>query len=294
LGVVLVTGASSGIGRACALQLAHRGFAVYATSRRSAVELDRELRAELPADAHLEAVTLDVEDDASVRAAVARVLSSETRIDAVIHCAGFGIGGAVEDTEDDEARKILETNVLGTLRVCRAVLPVMRRQGAGRLLIVSSIGGRIGLPFQGLYSATKFALEGLCEALSLETRGYGVHVVVIEPGDFHTRFTDRRVRARRADETSAYRDAFLRALSVVESDERGASTPEPIGRLVERILHARHPRLRYTVGPLPQRIAVQLKKILPGRAFERVLSLYYRVPQPRSVRDSEGQGGRSA
>jgi NAD(P)-dependent dehydrogenase (short-subunit alcohol dehydrogenase family) len=287
--VILITGASSGIGRACAVHLARRGFIVYATSRRDAADLSRDLRSDLPPGVRLEALTADVNDDASVRAAVSRLLKAERRIDAVVHCAGFGIGGAVEDADDGEARAILETNVLGALRVCRAVLPMMRQQGAGRLLIVSSIGGRIALPFQGLYSATKYALEGLLESMSMEVHPYGVRVVLIEPGDFRTGFTDRRLRSRSADEHSAYREAFETTLKVIEADERGASTPEPVARLVERVLGVRRPRLRYTIGPLPQRLAVHVKKMLPGRAFEWILSRTYRLPRGARL---GAQGGR--
>ncbi len=290
-GVVLVTGASSGIGRACALHLARRGFTVFAASRRPAPDLSVVLRADLAPSARLEAVTLDVNDDSSVRAAVAKILGEAGRLDAVVHCAGFGIGGAVEDTDDDEAKAIFETNFFGTLRICRAVLPTMRRQGSGALLVISSIGGRIALPFQGLYSATKFAVEGLAESLSMEVRGDGVRVVLIEPGDFHTGFTDRRARVRRAETESAYRDAFARALAVIESDERGGSTPEPIARLVERILRSGRPRLRYTVGPLPQRLAVRLRAVLPGRAFEGILRIYYRLGGSSRARDMKSQGG---
>ena len=290
--VVLVTGASSGIGRACALHLARRGFNVFATSRRPAPELSAELRAELAPSARLVALTLDVNGDSSVREAVARILDEAGRIDAVVHCAGFGIGGAVEDTGDDEAKAIFETNFFGALRVCRAVLPTLRRQGSGSLLVVSSIGGRIALPFQGLYSATKFAVEGLLESLSIEVRGHGVRVVLIEPGDFHTGFTDRRARVRLAETEGTYRDAFARALAVIESDERGGSTPEPIARLVERILASRRPRLRYTIGPLPQRLAVRLKAVLPGRAFEAILRIYYRLNAPSRAVDAGSQGGR--
>lgn len=289
--VVLVVGASSGIGRACATHLARSGYAVYATSRRAPADLAASLREVVSSDARLQALTMDVDNDASVRAAVAAVLATASRIDAVVHCAGFGIGGAVEDTDDDEARRIVETNVLGALRVCRAVLPVLRDRRAGKLLIVSSIGGRIALPFQGLYSATKFALEGLCESLSMEARPHGVDVVLIEPGDFRTAFTDRRERSRRTNETSAYWSEFERVLRVVERDERGAATPEPIARTVERILRARRPRLRYAIGPFPQRLAAQLKKLLPGRAFERILSSYYRVSAPRGARELHHRGG---
>jgi NAD(P)-dependent dehydrogenase (short-subunit alcohol dehydrogenase family) len=290
-GVVLVTGASSGIGRACALHLARRGFRVFAASRRPAPDLSVLLRADLPSSARLEAVTLDVNEESSVGAAVARILDEAGSLDAVVHCAGFGIGGAVEDTDDDEAKALFETNFFGTLRVCRAVLPPMRRQGAGAILVVSSIGGRIALPFQGLYSATKFAIEGLAESLSMEVRGHGVRVVLIEPGDFHTGFTDRRTRVRRSEAGSAYCEVFARTLAVIESDERGGSTPEPIARLAERILRSGRPRLRYTIGPFPQRLAVRLKAVLPGRAFEGILRLYYRLGGSSRAREAGRQGG---
>lgn len=284
---VLVTGASSGIGRACALELGRRGALVYAASRRPPDGMLADLRGELGSGARIEALSLDVDRAESVREAVARIASAG-RLDSVVHCAGFGVGGALEDAQDDEAKAIFETNLFGAHRVCREVLPAMRAQGGGTIVLVSSIGGRIGLPFQGLYSATKFALEGLAEALSLEVRAYGVRVVLVEPGDYRTAFTDRRARVRGASGASVYRDAFSRALAVIERDERGAATPEPVARLVCRVLEARRPRLRYTVGPTMQRIAVQLKKVLPSRAFESILADTYRVaakaPPPRRGR----------
>lgn len=292
--VVLVTGASSGIGRACALHLARRGFAVFATSRRSAADVSAELHTELPPAARLEVLGMDVDNDGSVREAIGRLMERVEHIDAVVHCAGFGIGGAVEDTEDDEARAILETNLLGTLRICRAVLPRMRRQGSGTLVVISSIGGRIALPFQGLYSATKFAVEGLLEAMSMEVRSSGVRVALIEPGDFHTGFTDRRARVRQSRQGSCYHEAFERALAVIEADERGGATPEPIARLVERILLSNRPRLRYPIGPLPQRLAVRLKGILPGRAFEKILRVYYRLDASSREGAVGVRGGRDA
>ncbi len=290
--VVLVTGAASGIGRACALRLAQRGFKVLATVRRCPAEVSADLKAELPSAARLDVLVMDVDRDDSVHETIERLTEREGRIDGVVHCAGFGIGGAVEDTDDEEAKAIFETNFFGTLRVCRAALPTMRRQGSSTLIVVSSIGGRIALPFQGLYSATKFAVEGLLEALSMEVRGFGVRVALIEPGDFRTGFTDRRTRVRRSQQGSVYGDAFERALAVVEADERGGGDPESIARLVERILVSSRPKLRYTVGPLPQRLAVQMKKVLPGRAFESLLRLYYRTGA-RSSRAGTDRGPRS-
>ena len=276
-GVVLITGASSGIGRACALRLARAGYAVFGTTRRSPAEVAIELRAELPPEAALEILGMDVDDEATVTAAIAEIVSQTARLDAIVPCAGFGIAGAVEDTSDEEARAILETNFLGTVRVCRAALPIMRRQGSGRIVILSSIGGRIGLPFQGFYSASKFALEGLAEALRMEVRRFGVHVVLIEPGDFCTGFTDNRRPTRAAVEVKTYQSARDRVLSIVENDERHGAPPQAVGRLVERILTMRSPRVRYTVGAPPQRLAVGLKRVLPSKLFEWALSNYYHV-----------------
>jgi len=274
---VLVVGASSGIGRACALRLARTGCRVFGTTRRDPHEVEAVLRRELTESDRIEIVTLDVDDEASVRAGVCEVEERAGRIDAVINCAGFGIGGSIEDTADGEAKAIFETNFFGTLRVCRAVLPVMRKQQSGTIVNVSSIGGRIAVPFVGLYGATKFAVEGLTEALRMEVGRFGIRVVLVEPGDFATGFTDSRTPARSAMESEVYADAYRAALSVIEKDERGGAAPAAVGRLVARILSARSPRLRYTVGPVFQRIAVRLKSILPSKLFGWGLRKYYRI-----------------
>ena len=145
------------------------------------------------------------------------------------------------------------------------------------ILNVSSIGGRIGLPFQGFYSATKFALEGFTEALRMEIRGFGIRAVLIEPGDFCTGFTDSRHLVETSASSDAYRIAQEHVLSIVEKDERGGASPDAIARLVARILSKRSPRVRYTVGPVAQKLAAALKRILPSKWFEWALSKYYGV-----------------
>ena len=274
---VLVVGASSGIGRACAVRLARRGHRVFGTTRRPTGEVEAALRRELRDSDRLEMVRMDVDDVRSVEEGVHAVVERAERLDGVVNCAGFGIGGSIEDTSDDEAKAIFETNFFGTVRVCRAVLPIMRKQGSGTIVNVSSIGGRIAVPFVGLYGATKFAIEGLTEALRMEVHRFGVRVVLVEPGDFATGFTDNRRPARDALENEAYGDAYRAALAVIERDERGGSSPEAVARLVERILVARSPRLRYTVGALFQRVAVVLRIVLPARLFGWGLRKYYRI-----------------
>ena len=268
--VILVAGSSSGIGKACALEFARRGDRVYWTTRRTLGDLPQGLES-------IEMIRMDVDDDESVRQGVHTVLEAEGRIDALVNCAGFGFGGSLEETSDEEIRAILETNLIGTLRTCRAVLPAMRAQGQGTIVNVSSIGGRIGLPFQGHYSATKFAVEGLTEALQMEAHAFGIRFVLIEPGDFATGFTDARRMVRNARAASPYADAFERTLAIVEKDERNGSSPEKIGRLVAKIVHSRFCRFRYMVGPLPERFAVRAKAVLPARVFAWALRMYYRV-----------------
>ncbi|GAB4304744.1 MAG: SDR family oxidoreductase [Candidatus Bipolaricaulota bacterium] len=262
-----MTGASSGIGRACADLLARSGFAVYGTSRSAPVDP--------PAGWTWQ--EMDVRDGAAVGDGVARIVAAAGRLDAVINNAGFGIAGAVEDTTVDETLDLFQTNFFGALRVCRAVLPHFRARGAGTIVNVSSIGGRIGLPFQGLYSASKFALEGMTEALRMEVKPLGIRVVLIEPGDTRTGFTARRRRTAASVTNDAYRERFARALDRIEQDEVGGGDPTAVARLVLRVLRHPNPRLRYTVGDPTQRLAVVARGILPGRLFEWGIMRYYRV-----------------
>ncbi len=151
----------------------------------------------------------------------------------------------------------------------------MRRQSAGTILNIGSIGGLIAIPFQGLYSASKFALEGLTESLRLETRDFGIRVVLIEPGDHRTGFTQNRRVAVGARGGSAYRRGFDRAVARMAADEQGGPGPEGIARLVAKVIQKRKPRLRYTSGPSPQRLAVWLKRLFPYAVMEAVMRGYY-------------------
>jgi NAD(P)-dependent dehydrogenase (short-subunit alcohol dehydrogenase family) len=254
--VVLITGASAGIGKCCAEHLQSRGYRVFGTSRRPT------------SPSNVEMVPMDVDDDHSVPSGVQTVLDRAGRIDALVNNAGWGLMGSIEDTSIDEARAQLETNFFGALRACRAVLPAMRRQGGGHIVNISSLAGIVGLPYSALYSASKFALEGLTESLRIETRRFGVHVVLIEPGDFRTNFTAARRMVKAWGPNSAYYDVVRRALDQQVKEECAGPGPEPIARLVERILRSRRPRVRYSVGMMRQRIVVPLKRFLPPRVFE--------------------------
>jgi short-subunit dehydrogenase len=260
--VILVTGASTGIGQCIAEHLAKRGYRVFGTQRRTP--------ATLPG---VEMLPMDVDDDRSVADGVQEVLKKASRLDAVVNNAGWGLMGPVEETAIDEARAQMETNFFGVLRVCGAILPIMRQQGSGHIINISSLGGLVGLPFSGMYSASKFALEGLSESLRLEVRNFGIRVVLVEPGDFRSNFPAARRMARASTADGPYHEALERTRAAQERDERNGPSPEPIAYLVEKILRTPNPKTRYTVGLLSQRIVVPCKRLLPQRTFEWLFRL---------------------
>ncbi|HWF07106.1 MAG TPA: SDR family oxidoreductase [Bryobacteraceae bacterium] len=264
--VVLVTGASSGLGLACAEHLARAGHRVFGASRRAL------------ASSLFEPVQMDVRDDSSVNSAIRQILDREKRIDAVINNAGIAIAGALEDTSVEDARAQFDVNFFGALRVCRAVLPGMRERRAGHVVNISSIAGLVAVPYQSLYSASKFALEGLTESLRLEVAGFGIRVVLIEPGDHCTELTANRRATAQSQTHAAYRVSFDRALSRMAADEQNGPRPAAVARLVARVLDNPSPRLRYTTGPIHERAAVWLKRMLPYEAIEKLMSNYYSRP----------------
>jgi NAD(P)-dependent dehydrogenase (short-subunit alcohol dehydrogenase family) len=268
--VVLITGASSGIGQACASHLHRRGYRVYGTSRRAPPEPVVD-----PAGFFM--LRMDVDSDESVETAVRLIVEREGRIDVAVNNAGFAVAGAIEETSTQEAKMQLETNFFGTLRVCRAVLPIMREQGGGYIVNVSSAAGRISVPFQALYSASKFAVEALTEALRMEVEPFGIRVAMIEPGDLQTGLTASRRLAAAAADQSAYAQGRSAALAVAETDETSGPSPDKVAPLLERIINSRSPRLRYTVGALYERIALGLKRFFPARVFEWGLMKYYKL-----------------
>ena len=263
--VILITGISSGFGLAMARQLAADGHKVYGTVRREVEQL--------PGVHYLRA---DVRDTASVQAAVAAVLDAEGRIDVLVNNAGMGISGPVEFAPEADVQLQMDTNFMGQVRFTQAVLPAMREQGSGKILCFSSIGGVMGLPFQGFYSASKFAIEGFCEALQIEVRRCGIQVILIEPGDFSTGFTAARIK-QVSDEAVAAYPSLRTSVSSFENDERTGLKPEFLARKVSKIVCKRHPKFRYVIATFIQKLSIPLKRILPARTFVRVLALFYKV-----------------
>ena len=263
--VVLVTGASSGFGRAIAQELRLRGHRVYGTSRN-------------PAAATGDCGTLlamDVDDDASVAAGVAQVLADAGSIDAVVNNAGLGYAGAIEDTTIDEARRQFETNLFGVHRVCRAVLPHMRERGAGRIVNMSSLGGLVTVPFQGMYCASKYALEAYTQALRMEVRPFGIHVTMIEPGDFATGFTAHRRMTAASTPGSPYAARCRAAVAKMAEDESATTDIGPVVRAAVDAIESERPRLRHPVASRLQLVLVGLRHVLPQRLYEKLVMDHY-------------------
>jgi len=255
---VLVTGASAGIGRACADQLHAAGWAVTGASRRGTGA----------GPGGWTGLVMDIDDDASVRSGTAAVLAAHGRIDALVAAAGWGLAGAAEYCTIEEAKAQLETNFWGCVRVVQAVLPVMREQRAGRIVLISSIGGVIGIPFQAFYSAGKFALEGFGEALAYEVAPLGVHVTLVQPGNVRTDFTASRRMAAAAGTDQIYAAAVAKAVGQMERDEQAGVPATDVAAVVRRVLGAPRPPRRVSVGKAGERAGLVAKRLLPYRAFE--------------------------
>lgn len=254
--VVLVTGASSGIGWATSARLAASGWAVVAASRRGS------------APDNCEGLVMDVDDDASVSDGVAKVLKARGRLDALVTCAGWGVAGAFELTPLEEAKAQLETNFWGSVRAVQAVLAPMRAAGGGRVVLLSSIAGLIGIPFQAFYTAGKFALEGLGEALAYEVEPFGVKVTLVEPGNVRTEFTERRRVVGSADQDGGYSSAQAKAISVMERDERNGVAADKVAGVVAKVLISAHPPRRVSVGRASERVGIFAKRLVPFWAFQ--------------------------
>jgi NAD(P)-dependent dehydrogenase (short-subunit alcohol dehydrogenase family) len=257
LPVVLVTGASSGVGQATAGLLSHKGFRVFGTSRN-------------PASARntppVEMLPLDVRADDSVRACVEAVLIRCGHIDVLINNAGHELAGALEELSPEEIRGQFETNFFGAVRMVSAVLPSMRQRRDGRIVNVSSLSGLSPIPFLGIYSATKFALEGYTEALRHEVKPFNVHVSLIEPGFLKTPMMNhRQVGANRIPEYDPWRQ---RALNAVNAFEQKGPGPEVVANTVLDIISSDRPRLRYLIGP-QARSTVRLRRFLPAPTYEQ-------------------------
>jgi NAD(P)-dependent dehydrogenase (short-subunit alcohol dehydrogenase family) len=273
---VLVTGCSTGIGRATAKRLAAHGHIVYATARRP------ESIADLAA-AGCRTLALDVTDEASMRAAVDRVVAEEGAVGVLVNNAGYSQSGAMESVDIDDVRRQFETNVFGLLRMCQLVLPGMRDQRWGKIVNISSMGANFVFPGGGTYHATKYAVDAMSDALRWEVKGFGIDVVIVQPGLIRTEFGETAAASTPAEAEGPYGAFNLHVAKLTSEAYRGAmgrilgGGPGAVARVVERAIGSRRPRLRYRVTPSAHLLLVQ-RKLMTARTWDAVLSSTY--PRP--------------
>lgn len=265
--VILVTGASSGIGLSCAKALHAKGHTVYGSSR------DLSRMEGVP----FKPIELDVTSDESVNAAIDKILKTEGRIDVLVNNAGNGITAPAYAVSVEDAKKQFEVNFFGVIRVSSAVLPHMIAVKNGLVVNISSLAGLFGLPYQGMYSASKYAIEGYSQSLRMELKNTGVNVTLINPGDFKSDFTQNRQKVAFPLKNEQLEKEFNAAVAAMEKDESIGANPDLIGKKLVQIVDASKPAHRYLVGAIGQTIVPTLKTILPGGLFEKLMNDHYGI-----------------
>lgn len=270
--IILITGASSGLGKKTSDYLANKGHVVIGTSRNA------QLPDTLPflnQSKEPTMVQMDITNDQSIEKVIDFIQNKFQRIDVLINNAGKGISGPVEESDIRKAQNLFATNFFGMLNLTQQILPMMRAQKQGLIINISSIGGIIGLPYQGMYSATKFATEGLTEALRIEVKPFGIKVVLVEPGDFNTNFSKNREKIIHPN--SVYLKSANKTIQIFEHDENHGSDPIKFAYLIERIIRTKHPAVRYRTGAFSQKFAAKLKGVLSDKIIQWLLMRYYKI-----------------
>ena len=264
--VVLVTGASSGIGKSVATFLQEKGYKVYGTSRnpKNVKSFSFEL------------IALDVLKIETIKKAVNYILQKEGRLDVLINNAGMGITGPIEDTPTEEMRAVFNTNLFGAIDVMKTVLPQMRNQKSGMVLNVTSIAGYMGLPFRGLYSASKGALELITEATNMEVKNFGIHIVNVAPGDFATNIAAGRYHTP-VFKNSAYKENYQANLDLMDAHVDAGMDPLEMAKTIYKIINTKNPKIHYKVGGFMEKFSIVLKRILPGKMYQKLLMNHYKL-----------------
>jgi short-subunit dehydrogenase len=264
--VVLITGGSSGIGKSIGEFLHNKGYIVYGTSRNP----ERILNSVFPL------VTLDVRDTTSIQAAVAKIIGISGSLDIVINNAGVGITGPLEEIPSEEIKNNFEINLFGPIEVIKATLPQMRAQKSGLIINITSIAGYMGLPYRGVYSASKGALELITEALRMEVKSFGVHITNVAPGDFATNIAAGRYHAP-VTAGSAYEVPYGNTLKMMDEHVDGGSNPNEMAEEIYKVIQAKEPKIHYKVGFFMQKFSIVLKRILPDKVYEKMLMNHYKL-----------------
>ena len=261
--VVFITGASSGIGRVSAEYLFSKGYKVYGTCRNPELF-------QVP----FELIPMELTDKRLIKNAIDFVVKKEGKIDVLVNNAGIGITGPIEDTPSEEIKKAFAINLFGTLEVIQQVLPSMREQKSGLIINITSIAAYMGLPFRGIYCATKSALEIASETLSMEVKAFGIKISNIAPGDFSTNIAKSRYHTP-FYENSAYVEEYKRNLELLDSHVEKGADPIWIAKKIHKIIQTGKPKLHYKVGSFMQKFSIVLKYILPDRMYEKMMLNYY-------------------
>ncbi|NLP56594.1 SDR family oxidoreductase [Lutibacter sp. B1] len=264
--VILITGGSSGIGKSVGEFLSKKGFVVYGTSRNpDKIE-----------NHPFNLVALDVNNVESITNAVTEVILKEGKLDILINNAGMGITGPIEDTPTNEMRNVFDTNFFGPIDVIKAVLPQMRKQKSGLIINVTSIAGYMGLPFRGIYSATKGALEIATEAVRMEVKKFGIEVTNVAPGDFATNIASGRYHTP-VFENSPYKKTYQENLDLMNTHVDSGSDPIEMAKAIYKIINTSKPSIHYKVGDFMQKFSIVLKRILPDKVYEKLLMDHYKL-----------------
>jgi len=261
--VVLLTGASGGLGMAIAKQLSKQCI-VYGTSRKP-----KQSDYFIP-------IYMDLEKSETIQKAIHQILEKEGRIDVLINNAGIGITGSIEETDILAVKKVFQTNFFGMMELIQNVLPVMRKNQQGLIINISSIAGYTGLPFRGIYSATKAAVMRMTEALSAEAKSFGINVVDIAPGDFNTNIAEGRIYTD-LKENSPYYEDYKRILKMIDEEVLNGLQPEVMGKTIQSIMSKKKPKLRYNIGIWMQKLTPYLTTCLSGRFFENLIRKHYKM-----------------
>ncbi len=263
--VALVTGASAGIGKSIVRQLLQDGWIVYGAARRVDKMADIQT-------AGAKVLSLDVTDEASMVAAIQQLLAAEGHIDALVNNAGYGSYGAIEDVPLAEAKRQFEVNVFGLMRLTQLVLPTMRSARAGTIVNISSMGGRIWMPIGGWYHATKHAIEVLSDALRMETKSFGIKVVVIQPGAIESEWSGIAAQTLQENSQGSAYSALVKPMAKILNHYSTAAKPEVVAKAVSQAVNSRHPKRRYAT-PLDAKLLIFLRWLLPDSAWESLINI---------------------
>lgn len=264
--VVFITGASSGIGKAIGEFLFHKGYTVYGTSRNP----EKVINSIFPL------IALDVRSVESIEHAIQKVVSISKRIDVVINNAGVGITGPIEEIPTEEILNNFETNLFGPIEVMKAVLPQMRLQKSGLIINITSIAGYMGLPYRGIYSASKGALELITESLRMEVKQFGIHITNVAPGDFVTNIAAGRFHAPLV-KGSPYEIPYGNTLKMMDEHVDSGSDPNKMAAAIFMIIQNPNPNVHYKIGVFMQKFSIVLKRILPDKLYEKMLMKHYKL-----------------